>query len=392
MPVDEEGWKVEPFSADIIDGTEIHLPPDYGRVIVGRGARNQKGPIIAFMNALRAMKEAEGDIPVNIIFTLDGEEECMSPHFPEFLKRYEKDLSRADAAYYVNPGSDENNVHNMYLGYRGIIPIELEVKGGEWGGPARGPLFSAEDALVDAPAWRLVQAMATLRDADGKILIDGFYDDLRPPNEEERELIEKVKANSGRADPEVMKQKLGVKKWKRGKSFEELVDNYLWGPLINIDGIVGGYTGPMVKTGLPHRVLAKMDIRLFPDMETEDIVRKLRRHLDKHGFPEVEIKRQEMGGARSGWNASTVPFDSPVVQSAIRTGEQMGAKGTVVWPIYFASCPLGMMAGSPLHLPVVSAGLGRMGNEHQDNEYFTLDGVNIYEKWVTAFLHDYAST
>ncbi|MDP6559524.1 MAG: M20/M25/M40 family metallo-hydrolase [Candidatus Binatia bacterium] len=392
MPVDEEGWVVDPFSAEIIDGTKIHLPEHYGKAIIGRGVRNQKGPIGAFLNTLSAMKEVEGDIPVNVIFAFDGEEEFASPHFSEFVKRYEKDLMRADAAYYCNPGSDEHNVHNMYIGFRGIIPLELEVKGGDWGGPARGPLFSAEDAILDAPAWRLIWALSTLKDPDGKVLIDGFYDDFRPPNAEEKELIEKVRAKSAKSNSETFKQRLGVKQWKRGKRLEDLFEGYLWGPIINIDGLVSGYTGPRIKTTLPHKATAKLDIRLFPDMDREDIIRKLRKHLDKHGFPEVEIKWQTFGNAKSGWNSARSSYDTPLVHSALRAGEKLGAKDTVVWPIYFAFVPLGMFAAPPFNLPIVSAGLGWMGNEHQENEYFTLDGVRIYEKWVATFLHDFAQS
>jgi acetylornithine deacetylase/succinyl-diaminopimelate desuccinylase-like protein len=388
MPVDEEGWRVPPFSAEIIEGTEIGLPEDYGKVVVGRGARNQKGPIVAFMNAVKSMLEVKGDVPVNILFAFDGEEECMSPHFPEFIKRYEKELSRANAAYYCNPATDEQNVHNIYLGFRGIIPLELEVKGGDWGGPARGPLFPAEDALLDAPAWRLIWALASLKSPDGRIVVDGFFDDLRPPDREEQELIDEVKT---KMDSDTLKKRLGVRRWKRSKPLEELLDDYLWGPVINIDGLVGGYIGPRVKTTFPHKATAKLDIRLFPNMDRDDIIEKLRKHFEKHGFPEVEVRPSTMGNQRCGYNASRSPKDEPIVQSAIRAAESFGYR-SVTWPIYFGSTPLGMFSEAPLNLPIVSAGLGRMGNDHRENEYFTVEGIRIYEKFVVTFLHEYAQT
>ena len=388
MPVDEDGWKVPPFSAEILEGTEIGLPQDYGKVVVGRGARNQKGPIVAFMNSVKAMLEVEGDIPVNLLFAFDGEEECMSPHFPEFIRRYEKELRRASAAYYCNPATDEHNVHNIYLGFRGIAPIEIEVKGGDWGGPVRGPLFPSEDALLDAPAWRLIWALASLKSPDGRIQVDGFYDDFRKPDSEEQEFIDEVKL---KMDSDTLKKRLGVKQWRRGKPLEELLDDYLWGPVINIDGLVGGYIGPRVKTTFPHKVTAKMDIRLFPNMDRDDIVAKLRRHFDKHGFPEVEVRLLTMGDAKCGYNAVRTSKKEPIVQSAIRAAGSLGFK-SVTWPIYFGSTPLGMFSEPPLRLPVVSAGLGRMGNDHRENEYITLEGIRIYEKFIAAFLHDYAKT
>ena len=226
----------------------------------------------------------------------------------------------------------------------------------------------------------------TLKDEEGKLAVEGFYDDFRPPHQEEQELINEVKA---KMDSETLKRRLGVKRWKEGKDLKELLDNYLWEPFINIDGIVGGYIGPMVKTSFPHKVTAKVDVRLFPDMDRDDILEKLKRHFIKKGFPEVEVRVQTMGGARCGYNPSRTSEKEPVVQSAIRAAASLGYQ-SVIWPIYFASTPLGMFSQPPLNMPAISAGLGRMGNDHRENEYFTLEGIRIYEKFVVAFLHDFS--
>lgn len=391
MPADEEGWKFPPFGAEIHEGAEIGLPEDYGKVIVGRGARNQKGPGAAFMNAVKSMLEVEGDVPVNILYAFDGEEECASPHFREFILRYEKDLRSAGAAYYCNPATDEHNVQNIYLGFRGVISVEIVVRGGDWGGPARGHLQPAEGALVDAPPWRLIWALASLKSLDGRILVDGFYDDLRQMTADEKELMEKVKVASGRADSEKLKRSLGVKRWKGGKPLEEVIDGYFWGPFINIDGLVSGYIGPRVKTTFPNSATAKIDIRLFPNMDRRDIIEKLKKHFLKHGFPEVEVRVLKMGDAECSYNASTTSKDEPIVRSAVKAAEALGYK-SVLWPIYTGSTPLSMFCEAPLRIPAVSAGLGRMGNPHRENEYITLEGIRIYEKFVAAFLHEYART
>jgi acetylornithine deacetylase/succinyl-diaminopimelate desuccinylase-like protein len=381
MPVDEPDWVVPPFSAEIVEPARINLPEDYGPCIVARGARNQKGPIMALVNAIKALQAVEGDVPCNILFTFDGEEEQGSPHFPEFVQRYADVLREAGAVYYLNPAWDAQRRQQLYLGFRGVIDVELEVRGGDWGGPAGPQLFSADDAFLDAPAWELFWAVNTLKDREtGQVLVEGFYDDFREPDAEERRLIDDLK---GKFDEASMRQKLQVKRWKRGQSFDALLEKYLWEPYINISGIVSGWTGPGVKTALPEVATVKMDIRLFPNMDREDILRKLRAHLDKRGFEHVRIKS---GG---GYNWCRTSLDDPLAQASIRAAEAFGSE-TVTWPIYFASTPLVVFAREPLKLPVVSAGIGYMGREHQANEYFTVEGLRLYEKYLCRLLHEYA--
>ncbi len=381
MPVDDEVWASPPFAAEILDATAIDLPADYGKCIVARGARNQKGPIMGFVNALRSMLAVRGDVPVNVIFAFDGEEEIGSMNLVgPFRQRYLDELKRADAAYYLNPSQNAQNDQVLYLGNRGIAFGELEVKGGQWGGPAKGPIFAPHDLWVDSPAWRLAQAIATLKDQDGNILVEGFYDNVRPPSAEDRELLDELMA---RFDEEKVKRELGIFKFKRGRSGRELYQRFLMNPNINIDGYSSGYTGPYVKTMFPDRAVAKIDIRLVPDQTMDEILAKLRKHFDRHGFPELEIKIQGC------YNPSKTSLRSPVVQAAIRSAELHGVR-TVCWPIYYAGIPMAVFSDPPLNLPAIGCGLGRMGREHIANEFFTVEGLRLYEKFVVAFLHEFA--
>ncbi|MCC7106332.1 MAG: M20/M25/M40 family metallo-hydrolase [Chloroflexi bacterium] len=381
MPVDEPDWVVPPFSAEIVEPRRINLPDSYGPCIVARGARNQKGPIMALVNAIKTLQAVEGDIPCNVMFTFDGEEEQGSPHFPEFLRRYADVLGEASAVYYLNPAWDSEQRQQLYLGFRGVVPVELVVRGGDWGGPAGPQLFSADDALLDAPAWELAWALSTLRDREtGRVLVEGFYDDFRPPNAEERRLLDELKSSF---DEAAVRDKLQARRWRRGQPFETVLERYLWEPYINLSGVVSGWTGPGIKTALPEVATAKMDIRLFPDMDRDDILRKLRAHLDKHGFQHVEIR------CDGGYNWCRSSVEEPLAQACIRAAAAYGSS-TLAWPIYHASTPLVAFTREPLSLPVVSGGIGYMGREHQANEYFTVAGLRLYEKYLCRLLHEFA--
>jgi acetylornithine deacetylase/succinyl-diaminopimelate desuccinylase-like protein len=167
--------------------------------------------------------------------------------------------------------------------------------------------------------------------------------------------------------------RLGIKRFKRGQRGVDLLPEYVMSPLMNIDGYDAGYTGPRVKTMFPHEAVVKMDIRIVPDQDINDIMAKLRQHLDRQGFPEVEIEVFGM------YNATKTDFKSDVAQAAIRATEQFGVK-SLAWPIYYAGVPQWVFNGPPLNKPVISGGLGRMGREHVQNEFFTVEGIRDYEK------------
>ena len=383
MPVDEPEWKVDPFAAEILDAPEIGLPQEYGKCIVARCARNQKGPTMGFINALDSMLKTTGDLPVNVIFNIEGEEEIGSPHMAAFRDRYLEELKKADTVWYGNPAINETGRHVIYAcGTRGLIALTLKVKGGSWGGPIERALFAPEAAWVDEPIWHLIKALDTLKDLDGKILIDGFYENVVPSTAEENALLEKAKAVM---DEERLKKRLGIERFKQGKSAKELLSQYIMEPLLNIDGIQGGYTGFHIKTNLPNTVFAKMHIRLVPNMTPDEILGKLRSHLDRHGFPHVEIETL----TKYPWAETPVTTDA--IKAAIKAAEKQGFE-SIVWPRYYACCPFYVYTQPPLNLPAVSHGLGYMGNLHEANEFITIEGLRMYEKYTVDFLYEFAAT
>ncbi|MCC7105596.1 MAG: M20/M25/M40 family metallo-hydrolase [Chloroflexi bacterium] len=380
VPWDEDDWVVDPVGAEVHDAAKVKLPAEWGPVLTGRGTRNQKGPLMCVLQALRALRDVEGDLPLNIMLALEGEEEIASPHLREFRDRYLPELSRASAAYLANPIEDAHGNQMLFLGLRGIIGLELTVRGGDWGGPRETGLFATDVAWVDHPAWRLVWALGTLQDPSGKVLIDGFYDGARPWTAEERTYFEAARAQF---DEEATKRMLGISKFRCGMPGVDGYEVLMSEPLLNIDGLVSGYTGPKVKTSFPKSATAKIDIRLVPGLDWQEMVAKLRRHLDRHGFPEVQIEVQ------NGYNTCQTPVDSPIVQAALRTAADHGPD-SIIWPVYFASNPMVTWNEPPLSLPIVSAGVGKMGRPHMANEYFTLSGMREYPKWVVSFLKNFA--
>jgi len=381
MPAEESDWKAPPFAAEILDAEEINLPRSYGKCIVSRGARNQRGPTTGFINALESILAISGDLPVNVIFAVEGEEELGSPHLSQFRDNYLEKLNGADAAFYPNPAQDEQGRHHIYLGAKGVVDVELEVSGGDWGGPAERSLFSADDAWIDSPVWRLIWALNTLKNPQGRILIEGFYDDVQPTSPEERQMLEKLRDTF---DEESWKRERGIKKFMWDLPGKDLFVDYIMNPIINIDGIIGGYTGPGIKTNFPQSATVKIDIRLVPNMDMDDILLKLRKHLNKHGFPEVQIHK---GAGFIDW--ARTPITSDIAQAAIRATEKHRVE-VLCWPQYWASYPAAVFTEPPLNLPCVSAGLGHMGRPHEANEFITVNGLRIFEKYVVTFLYEYA--
>jgi len=381
MPVRPERWRVPPFDASIIPAQDIGLNPDWGPVLVSRGCYNQRGPLLASLNAIKSIIEVTGDVPVNFIFTVENEEELGSPHMAEFRDRYLDSLKRADAFHYHRMIQSPEGRHQIFLGAKGIVTLELSVEGGGWGGPVSKPLSSSDDPWVDSPAWRLVWALSTLKAPDNRVQIEGFYDHVRPPTEEELDLIDKIRLAT---DVEQLKGKLHIERFKGGAPLEAVLKDYYLSPVLNIDGYESGYTGEGVLTNLPHRAVAKMDVRLVPNMSADQIVGDLRKHLDKHGFPEVEITK---GPGGYDWYRTAVSED--IIQAIISATVKHGVE-PLLWPAMPWSFPGSVYAKPPLSLPMGTSGLGRGGWAHSANEFLTVEGIRDHEKYTATLLYEYA--
>ncbi|HEV2148206.1 MAG TPA: M20/M25/M40 family metallo-hydrolase [Longimicrobiaceae bacterium] len=357
QPVEPEGWRVDPFAGEIVEHP-------LGRVLMARGATNQKGPQRAFLNAVEAILKTKGRLPVNLMVLAEGEEELGSPHYPELIDRFAERLERADGVLFPFNGQDPAGDVGMTLGVKGIVYFEMEVSGGAQGGPAEAEIHSSLKAIADAPAWRLVQALSSLTTPDGNtILVPGYYDPIRPPSEEEQRLVNGMLPAWTEREPR-MRQGLGVQRWIDGMSGEKSLMNHLFNTTLNIDGIWSGYTGPGVKTILPHRATAKLDSRLVPNQTPDSALALIRRHLDAQGFRDVEVRKL------SGYPPAQTSVEAPLVQAAIGAYKKHGFTPSVT-PRLAGSAPYYVFT-ERLGLPMIPGGIGHGSGAHAPNEYMVV--------------------
>ncbi len=353
-----------------------------GKVICSRGSHNQRGPMLAFVLTLRALQAVTGDVPVNVLFCWEGEEEIGCPHLHQFIQKKLDVLRTADAFYMPSMRENENGQLIINRGYKGKLNVEIEIRGGEWGGTLDGrDLWSGNTSWIDAPMHRMVHLLSTLVDESQRPAIDGFYDNVRPYDEEERENLRVIKE---RFDEQTVKKSMNIARFKGGKPGTEAVEDYIMGPVVNIAGIVGGYTGPRVFTTQAQKVVAKIDMRLIPNQKSKEILEKLRSHLDRRGYREAEIR--EFGSYE--WSRTSAIED--IYRAAIKTAERRG-KEYIIWPTTPAVGPFGYFNQDLLRLPCIFAGTGHGWRAHQADEYIVLEDVRENMKFVADFLCEWAA-
>jgi len=360
---DAAEWSSPPLEARLVD------KPGYGKVIVGRGAVNQKGPEAAFLAALHAFKTAGRKPPVNLVLVVEGEEEIGSPHFSQLVQRSDVLAALKKCVGVIIPagwqGQDGGVAIN--LGAKGVVELELVASGAKWGrGPVRD-LHSSQKAHVDSPAWHLVAALNTLVTPDGNMpAIEGFMDKVRPLTVREKALIADTAART--SESEAMKA-AGVTRWAYDEPWEKSLERLASVPTINIEGLVAGYTGPGGKTILPSRAVAKIDMRLVPNMTRDDTVAKLKAHLAKHGFGDIEVN------VTGGYNPTETAEDALIIRAQKAVYERAGAKVTV-YPRLAGSWPGCTFTDAPVSLPAGQFGLGHGNGAHAPDEYYVIESSN----------------
>src|SRR3979490_791874 len=276
-------WSSPPLEAKLVQREGL------GTVCMGRGAVNQKGPENSFLSALMAFKAAGKKFPVNLVLVCEGEEEIASPHFQEVVMTPEvmAELKKCGGVFMPEAGQDRDGGVQVSLGAKGVVELELISSGEKWG---RGPthdVHSSLEAQVDSPSWHLVQALNTLVEKDGHTpAVEGFYEKVKPLTAAQEQMIREHAAKTSEG---TVKKALGVQHWVHDKNWVDSLMLLESRPTINIEGLVGGYTGPGGKTVLPHKAVAKIDMRLVPDMTAADTLAKLQAHLAKQGFGDIEV-------------------------------------------------------------------------------------------------------
>lgn len=359
---DPAEWSSPPLEGRLVD------KPGLGRVMMGRGAVNQKGPQIALLTALEAIRAAGRKLPVNLVLVAEGEEEIGSPHIAEIVRRPEvaAALARTVGVFMPSASQDVDGLVTVSLGAKGVVELELVASGEAWGrGPSKD-VHSSLKAMVDSPAWRLVKALDTLVSEDGNtITIDG-YPEPRPMTAEEKAMLAVAAA---RRDEEKMKRLFGVSRWIDDLPWLAANERLVSQPTVNIQGLVGGYTGPGGKTILPHRAAAKIDLRLVPDMTMDAAVAALRAHLASRGFGDLEVR------VTGGYDPTSTALSAPLIQAQIAVFERAGLD-PLIWPRNPGSYPGYIFTSAPLSLPSGHFGLGHGSGAHAPDEYFLIDSTH----------------
>lgn len=387
---DPAAWTHDPF------GAEIAARGDAPKVVFGRGACVPKGPDVAWLSALGAIRAVHGDLPVNVAFLAEGDEILGSPSYAGLIDRYADRLEGAAGCVYLRASQTPAGDLPLVLGYKAFLTLELKVSGRAWGrGPVDAAAHSATASIVDGPPWRLARALATLVDGEGRITVDGWPDGVsRPePTDGDRALVDALLGRfDGRPWTDVIPglAGTGVRTFAHGAAGPDVLLTYLYGSSLNVQGLWSGYTGPGTRTyTVPHEATALLDARLCTERAPDELIRDLRAHLDRHGFADVELT------VKSAYPSCRTDASAPLVRSFLDAVGRAG--GTpVVWPVQGYGGPWAILSrrfGLPL---VFATGIGHGGNVGLPDEYLVLDGggrlpgLREMERFCVDLIADFA--
>ena len=381
--VEPSEWSSPPFAAALVD------KPGFGKVVMGRGAVNQKGPEAAFLAALHAIRGAGRKPPVNLVLIAESEEEIGSPNFRDAVYKAEvkSALEKCLGIFMPSAAQDPDGGVTVSLGAKGVVELELVSSGAKWGRGPKKDVHSSNRARLDSPAFHLVQALNTLVTADGDPAIEGFADAAKAATAEQKAILD---AAAARIDEATAKKMLSTDRWVHDLAWRPSLEQFLFKPTVNIEGLVAGYTGPGGKTVLPHRAVAKLDLRLVPDMTYEGAIASLKAHLAKKGFGDIEVNPS------GGYDPTSTSADSVVIRAQMSVYKR-GGYDPVLWPRNAGSYPGYVFTQKPLSLASAHFGLGHGSGAHAPDEYFVIESSNPKVKgWDGAvmsyveYLHELA--
>ncbi|RXT02304.1 M20/M25/M40 family metallo-hydrolase [Ammoniphilus sp. CFH 90114] len=356
-----EMWDCDPFAAEIKEGK-----------LVARGAADNKGALMARICAVHAYQKVYGQLPINIKFIIEGEEESGSKQIKE-LARTQPELFKADLCIWENGIKNEDGSFELKLGNKGILYVQLVAKG------ANVDLHSSNGAIIENPAWRLIWALNTLKNANEEILIDGFYDQVQKPNEVEKQILEKMEF-----EEEETLNRLGLKNFVLNLKGTELKEKLMFQPTCTICGIHSGYTGEGSKTVLPSEARVKIDFRLVPNQVPKEILQLLREHLDRHGFSDIEII------AREGSYAAKTDPGHPLVMKVIEATKKLHGIEPRIIIMNPGSGPMYNLC-QQLGIPAVGFGVGNPDSrKHAPNENIFIRDYVEGIKMAATVIHDLA--
>ena len=344
-------WKSDPFQLTERDGSWF-----------ARGVVDDKGHLISRLASLRAVRAVNGSVPHRILFAIEGEEEIGSPSITGFVQSHAERL-KADACIWEFGTLDVNERPLIYGGMKGVVCMDLLCR------TVDRDMHSMYGAVVPNAATRLAQALTSMMDAEGRVIIEGFRDGIRALTPEDEKALDALDDDSV-----AMRQEHGITRMLGGVTGRDYMRRLIFEPVLNVNGFTSGYDGEGSKTVLPATAKAKLDIRLVPDQNPRRIVGLFEAHLKRHGFPDIEVIEIET----SGYPART-DLSDPFVQRCVNMARAAYGREPAVWPIVPGSGPMHAFIDS-LKVPVSSFGVGWEGSRvHSPNENIRiqdfLDGV-----------------
>ncbi len=362
QPVDPiELWESPPFEPTLRDGK-----------LFARGAADDKGSFAVRLAVIAALLAEHGELPVGIRWIVEGEEEVGSPHF-DGIAREHAELLRADACLWEGSLHGVDGRATIGLGFKGLLYVHLEVEA------LARDAHSAVAAVVPSAAWRLVDALSSIRGPDGRVRIAGFYDAVRAPSAAARDVM----ARNGPLLEREIRSAIGVERFLDGIAGAAVAERLSFAPTSNIAGIGSGYTGPGQKTVLPARARASLDFRLVPDQRPDDILAALRAHLSAAGFDDVVVT------AVASAEPVATPLDHPFVARVTDVAERVAGAPPLVVPMSGGTLPL--LASLRDHVGV--AGLSAPDKPayfgsaaHAPNEHVRLEDVTRAARFFRALL------
>lgn len=357
-----ELWESPPYEPSVRNGA-----------VYARGVSDNKGHLLLRIQALEAHRAVFGELPIRLRFLIEGEEESGSPHLERLLAQ-DPALVHGHGALKEGGGVDAAGRPQIVLGNKGILYCELRVRA-----MSRDAHSGGATHLPNA-GWRLVGALRTLLADDGRVLVDGFYDRVRPPSDAERAHVRTLPFEAA-----AIKRAHGIERFAFGRGDEVANLASVFEPTCNLCGLLTGYTGPGSKTVIPAEAMAKLDFRLVPDQEPDEIATLLRRHLDARGFSDVAVD------AREGERPYRGPIDDPLVRVATAVAEEAFAKPAVIVPNGGGTAPMWLVSHRR-KLANVTLGMGHHDSRaHAPNEHVLLDNywralratVHLYQRYAT---------
>ncbi|MGO0055633.1 M20/M25/M40 family metallo-hydrolase [Streptococcus suis] len=365
VPADaDQVWeKGNPFELTISDG-----------YIYGRGVDDDKGHITARLSALKKYQARQnGHLPVNVIFIMEGAEESASVDLDKYLSKYKEHLIGADLLVWEQ--GHRNSLHQLEIagGNKGIVTFDLQVKSADL------DIHSSYGGVIDSASWYLLSALQSMRAADGRILVDGIYEQVQEPNERELALVEEFALATSQSVTDIY-----------GLTFPTLVEDrreflkrLYFEPSITIEGLSTGYLGQGVKTIIPAQASAKMEVRLVPGLEPHDVLDKIRQHLDKHGFDKIEVV------FTLGEMSYRSDMSHPAIVNVIELAKKLTPEGVAVLPTSPGTGPMHTVFHA-LSVPIAGFGLGNANSrDHAGDENVSIADYYSHVELVEELIASY---